>query len=190
MAACELYLSNSSTIPASQWNTYVFGMFLRHLFLEVTLVVSLTIDALTHGSIVDKIDGESKAWGYIGYIPMIISIIIWLYFARHELKEMSLATSIRAYVADFWNVLDIISLFSIFTAYTFRFLEGIFGAVGNLQGDGNVTYYWSTTALAFALPMTYLNTLYYLQGFNSSGQLIRMILGIIKGGEMQLVEMH
>lgn len=34
---------------------------------------------------------------------------------------------------------------------------------------------------ALALPLAYLNTLYYMQGFEESGQLVRMILGILRG---------
>ena len=36
-------------------------------------------------------------------------------------------------------------------------------------------------SLAVALPLAWLNTLYYMQGFEKTGELIRMILGIIQG---------
>lgn len=35
--------------------------------------------------------------------------------------------------------------------------------------------------MAMALPLAYINTLYFMQGFKESGQLVRMILGIITG---------
>ena len=35
--------------------------------------------------------------------------------------------------------------------------------------------------MAFALPLSYLNTLFYMQGHKESGELVRMIIGIIQG---------
>ena len=47
---------------------------------------------------------------------------------------------------------------------------------------------WATVCFAFALPLSYLNTLYYMQGFEGSGQLVRIISGIISGiGSFMLI---
>ena len=35
--------------------------------------------------------------------------------------------------------------------------------------------------MAVALPTTYLNTLYYMQGFDGHGPLVRIIIGCVKG---------
>ena len=48
----------------------------------------------------------------------------------------------------------------------------------SLKYSGNES--WATPWFAAALPLNYSNTLYYMQGFEESGQLVRMILGILK----------
>ena len=69
-------------------------------------------------------------------------------------------------LCQFCKVFDFLSLGSILLAYAVRFF---------------VSHESSVLAFALALPLAYLNTLYYMQGFEESGKLIRMILGIIKG---------
>ena len=98
----------------------------------------------------------------------------------HELSQISKAESLRAHISDFWNKFDFLSLSTIFAAYMLRALEWAFGATGVLGSDGKISYKWSTTLLAIALPATYFNMFFYFQGFNSTGELIRVTIGIIR----------
>ena len=74
--------------------------------------------------------------------------------------------AIIEHFSESWNVLDFLSLSSNLAGHATRF-----------AGQQS----WSTTLFAIALPLAYLNTLYFMQGFKAVGQLIRMILGIISG---------
>ena len=164
-------------VVAHKWKAYVRDLFLWHMKLDIAMVITLTIDALVYRSVVNS---SNIAFKIAGHLPMIATTCLWGFFTRHETGQLLRASSFNAHVKDFWNSLDVISLFSIFAAYSLRALEWIFGAVGFLQGDGKTTFYWSTTLMAVALPVTYLNTLYYMQGFDESGGLVRMIIGIIQ----------
>ena len=79
------------------------------------------------------------------------------------------------YFYDFWNALDLLSLVLIGLAYFFRALEFF-----ELDSDKH-NIILSTVLMSFALPVTYMNTLYFIQGLNKSGEVVRMIIGIVKG---------
>ena len=65
-----------------------------------------------------------------------------------------------------------VSLLSIFATYIFKAVEWF---------SGSTELYWSTSFMALALPATYLNTLYYMQGFDGHGPLVRIIIGCVQG---------
>mmetsp|Transcript_24623 Transcript_24623/g.46250 ORF Transcript_24623/g.46250 Transcript_24623/m.46250 type:complete len:402 (+) Transcript_24623:2-1207(+) len=117
----------------------------------------------------------------LGHIPMIMTLCIWYFFARHEFRQY--LSNKGTYFADFWNVLDCLSLSSILLSFALRLLEGSYTLGARFEGVGNgaPNFTLSTVAMSFALPITYLNTLYFMQGFKESGQLVRMIIGIIRG---------
>ena len=153
-----------------KWNTYVQRLFLRHVKLDIAMFVSLTLDTLIYRSVAHA-DSSNLTFKAIGHLPMAVTTGLWYFFARHEFRQVSVESSFRSHISDTWNALDFISLFFIFAAYIVRVLEWIFGAVGVLQGDGQMSLVWSTSLLSVALPVTYLNTLYYMQGFDEdSGQ--------------------
>ncbi|GMH77398.1 hypothetical protein TrST_g9186 [Triparma strigata] len=124
-----------------------------------------------------------------GRIPMLITLVLWFYFTWHEYKQskgsnsdsnsnlgkqaIDLFVNVNAkgeYLSDFWNKLDSLSLFLIFLSYFFRFLYW-----GGIM-DNTAT----TVTLSFALPITWVNLLFFLQGFDESGKLVRMITGIMR----------
>ncbi|GMH50018.1 hypothetical protein TL16_g00674 [Triparma laevis f. inornata] len=166
------------TLIEFKWKTYGRNLFFYHLKLGITLVFFLTTDALIYKSVSAS---NSIAIKILGNIPMLITSAIWSFFARHEYHQYNMAGSLKEHIQDFWNFLDCISLASIFAAYVFRVLEWIFGSVASREGAGLSGSYWSTLMLAIALPLAWLNTLYFMQGFHESGRLVRMIIGIIKG---------
>ncbi|GMH88557.1 hypothetical protein TL16_g11191 [Triparma laevis f. inornata] len=90
---------------------------------------------------------------------------------------------IKINLGDFWNVLDVLSPSFIFVAYASRIVLGIFSNLSTPEGVGvgGVSFHSSKLAMAFALPLSYLNTLFYMQGSKDSGELVRMIIGIIQG---------
>ncbi|GMH64615.1 hypothetical protein TrST_g10092 [Triparma strigata] len=150
------------TVIQHKWETYVRRMFMKSLFLDIAMVIFLTADVLFHDSGSD--DGTLGT--IIGWCLTIPTLLLWTYFARDEFRQLIVAGAAREHFTDFWNVLDFLSLISIAIAYALRFI----GEEG-----------WSVPWFATALPLAYLNTLYFMQGFEESGQLVRMILGIMKG---------
>ncbi|GMH97735.1 hypothetical protein TrVE_jg4330 [Triparma verrucosa] len=141
-----------------KWRTYARSMFLRNLWLDILMVVLITVDVLTYAS---DVSIDETISNYV--IPSMIGIL-WLYFAKAEVYQLYKADSLKDYFKDIWNVGDFLSLTPIAAGYGFRY--------SGLE-------FYSTTAFSFALPLTYLNALYYMQGFREPGKLVRMIIRII-----------
>lgn len=165
------------SIVQFKWESYVKKYFRRHMYLDIIMVVCMTIDALAHRSVAQSNSMDIKI---AGYAPMVITLCLWVFFVKHEAQQISLAlvkndgAGLRHHFSDTWNILDTISLSSIFAAYSLRLLEFL-----NLSTSN---FLLSTSAMAFALPFTWINTLYYMQGFDrKSGELVRMIIGIVTG---------
>ena len=96
---------------------------------------------------------------------MLLSPVEFRYYRRSDYHN--------PYFSDIWNVLDFISLSSILVAYVLRTVQHI---------NGNSSYTMSTAAMAIVLLFAYPNTLFFMQGLNqNSGELVRMIIGIVKG---------
>jgi WD40 repeat protein len=70
-----------------------------------------------------------------------------------------------------WNMVDFMSLLFVLATYVFRAVE--------ISGRAFPMVSHITSALA--LPLLYLNFLKYMQGFESSGKLVSMVVGITKG---------
>ncbi|GMI11132.1 hypothetical protein TrVE_jg9613 [Triparma verrucosa] len=169
------------TVVEHKWKKYVRRMFFYNFFLYALMVGLLTVDALVYRS---AISSDAVTDKIVGLVPMIGVICIWFRFTFHEWAQFQLSDSFYSHTADFWNILDVLSLYSIFCTYTFRLLEGVFGTVSAAEvarQSPETLYYWSTLTMSCSLPLAYLNILYYLQGFHESGRLVRMIIGIIKG---------
>ncbi|GMI01602.1 hypothetical protein TrVE_jg9814 [Triparma verrucosa] len=172
-----------------KWNAYVRKMFHRHMYLDVAMVFCMTADALVFRAVhteehpsfkLSLIDHEVLV--VLDYVLVAATICLWAFFACHEFRQYRNSEGILDHIKDRWNALDCISLFSIFAAYGLRMAEGLLGSARIIQGDGLESYTMSTIATSIALPFAYLNTLYYMQGFDrSSGELVRMIIGIIRG---------
>lgn len=75
--------------------------------------------------------------------------------------------------SDIWNALDFCSLGSIAITYLLRVIEH--------YDKNDTTFSNSTIGFAFAVPLTFLNLLKYMQGFQVSGELVSMVIGIMKG---------
>ncbi|GMI11254.1 hypothetical protein TrLO_g10470 [Triparma laevis f. longispina] len=175
------------TLVEHKWSTYVEKMFFFHLYLDIAMVFFLTVDALTYKTAMAS--DTHIANKIVGHIPMLITLGLWTFFARHEYNQWASTHAsttfkkIRIYLDDFWNVLDVLSLSSIFVAYASRIVLGVYSFISAAEGVGfdSASFHWSTLAMAFALPLSYLNTLFYMQGHKESGELVRMIIGIIQG---------
>ncbi|GMH71405.1 hypothetical protein TrLO_g3881 [Triparma laevis f. longispina] len=181
-----------------KWDKFAKKMFLKHMYLYIIMVLCMTFDAflnktLTNGTnwkcvfnngleICDKTRDDKMGlesledWMLLWRLPMLIAIILWARFCWHEVKQI-FNTSLREHFEDIWNILDFSSLSLMFLAYLFRVLYW-FDHMGP-------TY--TTVVLSFALPLTWLNMLYFLQGFDESGRLVRMILGIVQGTKFFLL---
>ena len=206
IAACDelqkYTLCESETVSSLiqfKWDEYVEPQFRTDLCLYILLVLFFSYDALAYRLAPQANFKEWDAVQQIFYMifPMSVSIMLSIYFARHEAKQwiaekvfieakvkkklgrkdekIRLPNLLRIiwwhFSADLWNMLDGMTLLSIFFTYVFR-MGGI--------NDANMER-WSVIFQGLALPLVYLNTLFYLQGFDKSGELVRMIVGIIKG---------
>ena len=89
------------------------------------------------------------------------------------------------YFYDFWNLLDVTSLTLIFLAYIFR-LTVFFKWHNEREWDDYYTRL-SVVLTSFALPITYMNLLYFIQGMGEGGKVVRMIIGIMKGVTLFLI---
>ena len=143
-------------VISHKWNSYVKSLFLKELGLDVAMVLSLTLDAILHPTI------EIAP----SVILTAVTLSLCLYFVLNEFSQAIQAESLREHYGGIWNVLDVLSLGSILLAYAVRFF---------------ISTESSVLVFAVALPLAYLNTLYYMQGFEESGKLVRMIIGITKG---------
>ena len=155
-----------------KWKTYGRSAFLAHLYKDIVMVAAFSLDAILHQSLGSD-EHQHLLLTILGYLPMLVTIGLWAFFCRHEANQFGGSKTARAYFGDFWNLLDLASLGSIFATYLLRAAEYADLAPSNSR--------WSTLMMALALPLAYLNTLYFMQGFKESGQLVRMILGIIGG---------
>ncbi|GMH58532.1 hypothetical protein TrST_g1037 [Triparma strigata] len=152
-----------ATIVQHKWEKYVRRKFINLMLLNICMVLFMTCDVLLESTL-------SQAEGFFLKIP---TATLCLYFIKIEGLELYSANSLHLHFSNFWNFVDFISLGSIVVAYILRF-----------SGVDD----WATVCFALALPLSYLNTLYYMQGFEGSGQLVRMILGIIRGiGSFMLI---
>ncbi|GMH83913.1 hypothetical protein TrST_g9417 [Triparma strigata] len=152
-----------------KWETSVKDMFRRFMLLDIVMVLTMTVDALSQRSI-HKQEGVIKL---LGNVPMLITVVLSLWFAKHLHRQITMRTmSLRNHLKDPWVILDVASLSSIYIVYACRAFEA-FSSAPPIS---------SRLAMSIALPLAFLNTLYYMQGFDrNSGELVRMILGIIGG---------
>ncbi|GMI01212.1 hypothetical protein TrST_g7001 [Triparma strigata] len=162
-----------------KWRTYVRKKFDRHMYLYLALVAAITIDAITFKKYVYVIEGTTFV-KCLGFFPMVVVIMLWLFFTEHECSQYRNAESKRKYFFDLWNIIDCASLCSIFLTYSMRVVEMRIGRITQFHKDhAEEDLFWSTLLLSFAVVATYLNILYFLQGVQKrSGQLVRVILGI------------
>jgi hypothetical protein len=98
---------------------------------------------------------------------------IWGFFVWHELRTFR-AEQIRFYEHmtkySFWNYIDVMSLLLVLATYIIRAVE----CTTTRFKASPVTY-------ALGLPLLYINILKYMQGFEESGKLVSMIVGICNG---------
>ena len=154
-----------------KWSTYIHSLFLRHMKIYIAMVVFLSADALIYRSVINA-KSSSTVQMVLCHFPMAATSLLWTFLARHEIGQISRARSVQEHISDIWNFLDVASLSCIFIGYILRVLELTLN-----YSDTSL----STTILAVALPITYLNTIYYMQGFDQSGALVCIIIGIISG---------
>ena len=196
-----------SSLIHFKWSECVEPAFMKDLYLYVLLVFSFTYDALVYDR--EKIDAGSAA-ELIFYmiLPMACTFALWCYFVLHESKQIAAekifankeyekkkataekegataedgkiqkptysSTALKHFATNLWDFLDGLTLLTIFGTYLFR--------IWSISTDNNKTLQaWSTASQCLALPLVYLSTLFYLKAFEKSGELVCMIVGIIKG---------
>ena len=56
-----------------KWDSYANGIFFRHIFLDIAMVLAMYIDAFTHKSIASK---ENLITKLVGYMLMVITLCL------------------------------------------------------------------------------------------------------------------
>jgi WD40 repeat protein len=139
------------------------------------------------------INKELNTWtSFWQFVPTVFTLVLWAYFLNHErrqvvekfrLKSLKWKTLLswryfppilvfRHATSEVWNAIDVLSLQLIIFTYIVRLVE-YYGSADSF-GASSVT-------IAFGLPVLYINLLKYLQGFQSSGELVSMVVAIIRG---------
>ena len=85
----------------------------------------------------------------------------------------------KHFILDTWNLLDFFSLSLIFWTMIFRVCG--FLSRENQWGDEEAWIYKVRVVSSMAVVFSYLNLLYYMQGFTRLGKLVRMIICIMAG---------
>ncbi|GMH67959.1 hypothetical protein TrST_g4181 [Triparma strigata] len=162
-----------------KWDSHVKQRFLLHCKMDIFMVLCFSADALLHA--VFYHGSYSMVFYYLSWFPTVCTVILWLYFTRHEWQQFTAAQAsthehigfLENVFSDIWNALDFCSLGSIAITYLLRVLEH--------YNKNETTFSNSTVGFAFAVPLTFLNLLKYMQGFQVSGELVSMVIGIMKG---------
>ena len=103
-----------------KWNAYARRWFFWHVTLYFTMVATLTVDGLVYQTITNA-NSDEFFYKTFGRVPMIVTMALWVFFARLEFKQIAKATvESRSHFSEFWNAIDAVSLISIAATYTFR----------------------------------------------------------------------
>ncbi|GMH77142.1 hypothetical protein TrST_g4109 [Triparma strigata] len=97
------------------------------------------------------------------------------YYAQH------VAWFFRELFGSIWEFLDAVSLIFLLMNFISMFYFTVEIEDDMASTVQSYSYWVRFVASIVTLPVLSLNTLYYLQGFEASGQLVRMIIGIVKG---------
>ena len=102
--------------------------------------------------------------------------ITFRYYAEH------VGWFFRELFGSIWDFLDTVSLIFLLINFISMFFFTVLDSEEDMASIIQSNSYWFRFAASIVtLPILSLNTLYYLQGFEASGQLVRMIIGIVKG---------
>ena len=153
-----------------KWNAFAKAMFLRDLVLSLLYVAAFTIQAVGYeGSTTTENEDEQQG----AYVALIVAAVLWGYFLYHEFAASfgNAATFPEALAAipkflvgeGTWDRLQRASLFAVAATTAF-----------DLDGD----FPHAALAASFALPLIYMNLLYFMQGFEETGTLVRMVVQI------------
>ena len=153
-----------------KWNAFARTMFLRDLGLSLIYAVTFTIQAVGYeGSTTAENEDEQKG----AFAALIITGVLWGYFLYHEIATSfgnaenvteALATIPRFFVGDgTWDRLQRASLVAV---------------AATTISDLNADFPRAAVAASFALPLVYMNLLYFMQGFKVTGTLVRMVVQI------------
>ena len=164
-----------------KWDSHVKERFLLHCKMDIFMVLCFSADALLHAY---AYNGSFSSFAYYAsWTPTFFNGFLWLYFTNHERLQYKAAnasnssdhhiTFFENVTSDIWNGLDFCSLGSIAVTYILRLIEH--------YDKNDTTFSNSSIAFAFAVPLTFLNLLKYMQGFQVSGELVSMVIGIMKG---------
>ncbi|GMH53817.1 hypothetical protein TrST_g8089 [Triparma strigata] len=129
---------------------------LTYLYKDIAMVAAFSLDAILH----QRLGSDRLLLTILSYLPMLVTVGLWAFFCRHEANQFRGSKTARAYFGNFRNLLDLASLGSIFAMYLLRAAEVTVLVPSNSR--------WSTLMMALALPLAYLNTLYFMQGFKDS----------------------
>ena len=150
-----------------KWQTYglkeFIGMFVWHIA-DLSLLMAFML-LLNHGGkeheSVDQTDSNARS--IVLLVLLALMMVPFARNARHEFVQVKHASSIVGHMLDAWSILDVLQL-GLYVGVVVLYLSG---------SDG-LRY-----VLGFAVYVKWFGMLYYLQAFEATGALIRMIFQII-----------
>ena len=153
-----------------KWNAFAKAMFMRDLALSILYAAAFTIQAVGYeGSTMTENEDEQQG----ALAALIVAAVLWGYFLYHEFATSfgNAATVPEALAAipkflvgeGTWDRLQRASLFAVAATTAF-----------DLDGD----FPRAALAGSFALPLVYMNLLYFMQGFEDTGTLVHMVVQI------------
>jgi len=172
-----------------KWNSHVKWKFLKHIALDLVMVFSYSFGAYLSTFKANR----DNPWALF---PTLVTMVLWMYFVRHEMRQfyyendkltamhptMFLRAGFRHIMGTVWNFLDFWSLTMIAVTSVLRIMRFIYFLNNGYEMKSWVTF--NSIGFGFGLPFVYINLLKYMQGFQQSGELVSMIIGIMAGIKM------
>lgn len=198
-------LANNDTIRMAvefKWAAFACKYFERDLALYITFVLSFSVASIS--TLQDTPRGSDNGQPIVSWAALVLAAVLWMWFFKHECLQIRnrirkqdndkiLLEAVRLtlghfFSGDIWDTLDFcmlstsgISLVLLVVDYCRDEEEE------EEEDDADHAFRRSGVALSLALPCVYLNTLFYLQGYQQSGILVRMVLGITLGSRLFLL---
>jgi hypothetical protein len=146
-----------------KWKTFARREFSKKLIAEGLFILSFTCNAL----LFERVDPPVVGLAFLGLSCVLLSVRI-----MDEAHQLYASGGLRRYLGeDDWNCLDFLNLMAV----TASLIVQIHDSLAGVRHSKRVA-----VAHSAALPLCFLKLLFYMQGSQQMGVLVRMVIGITK----------